>query len=103
MVQMGAHDLQRNQLRELPPEIARLNNLTTLDLGGNPLPDALLAAYKRGLDDLRTYLGSLAEDAEALYEAKLVFVDEGGVGKSSLLAAMCGEAFQEGSSAESVG
>ncbi len=85
-------DLRNNQLTELPAEIARLTKLRTLDLEGNPLNEALQTIAARGIEDLFAYLRSLA-DAEALYEAKLLLVGEGKVGKSCLLAAMRGKEF----------
>ena len=48
-----------------------------------------------GAEALATYLSSL-EDAEAQYEAKLIMVGEGNVGKTSLVAALRGAPFVEG-------
>ena len=83
--------LHDNQLTSLPPELADIENLSLLMLKGNPLPDALMAAHGRGLDDLRAYLKSLKAAGEPLFEAKLILVGEGAVGKTTLLAAMLGE------------
>jgi internalin A len=90
------HGLQRlsleyNQLRQLPSSLANLQQLENLWLEGNPLDSALQSAYTAGLDELRAYLGSL-EDAQPLFEAKLVLVGEGGVGKTTLLKALSGGA-----------
>lgn len=79
----------------MPPEIGQLDKLTRLTLDQNPLNDGMQAAYKRGRDEFLAYLRSLERDAEPLYEAKLVLVGEGNVGKSCLLAALCGEVFVE--------
>ena len=49
----------------------------------------------RDVGEILAYLRSLQRDVETLYEAKLVLVGEGAVGKSSLLAAMRNEAFEE--------
>ena len=43
------------------------------------------------LDELRAYLLSLEEAAEPLYEAKLVLVGEGGLGKTTQPKAMTGQ------------
>ena len=72
----------------LPAEIGQLTNLTTLQLRGNPLNPELLAAVSIGVSELRAYLARLDQEGEALYEAKLLLVGEGEVGKSSLLAAL---------------
>ncbi|MBI4784532.1 MAG: hypothetical protein HY785_24935 [Oscillatoriophycideae cyanobacterium NC_groundwater_1537_Pr4_S-0.65um_50_18] len=65
--------------------------METLALDGNPLNPALKSAYDAGLDELKAYLRSL-ENAEPLYEAKLVLVGEGNVGKTTLLKALKGKA-----------
>ncbi len=67
----------------LPPEIAQLQNLSKLYLQNNQLPEE----YQRPWSELRTYLASLAE-GEPLYEAKLLLVGEGDVGKTCLSKAM---------------
>ena len=86
-------DLENNQLREVPAEIGQLTNLQRLDLGNNPLPEAILNAAKRGTEELLVVLRSLLEERLPQYEAKLLLVGEGAVGKSSLAAAMRGEPF----------
>jgi internalin A len=112
-------DLAGNQLTELPPEIGRLTNLKKLDLShnkltmlpqeladllgkglvvklqGNPLNDPLPELAERGADALAIYLRSL-EDAVPQYEAKLLLIGEGNVGKTSLIAALRNEPFIEG-------
>jgi energy-coupling factor transporter ATP-binding protein EcfA2 len=72
-----------------------LEKLKQLTLDDNPLNPALKSAYEQGLPALRAYLRSL-EEAEPLYEAKLVLVGEGGVGKTTLLKAMTGQEPREG-------
>jgi internalin A len=84
----------KNELTLLPPSLARLEELKQLDLRGNPLNPALQSAYEAGLPELMAYLRSL-EEAEPLYEAKLVLVGEGGVGKTTLLKALMGREGQE--------
>jgi internalin A len=87
--------LSDNQLTKLPPEIGQLAALRELILTGNPLNPALRSAYDQGPDALWAYLLSL-KDAETLYEAKLVLVGEGGVGKTTLLKALTGRDPREG-------
>jgi hypothetical protein len=88
-----------NKLSNLPPSLARLEHLETLELKGNPLNPALQSAYdacdktfgKENYAPLKAYLRSLEQNAEPLYEAKLVLVGEGNVGKTTLLKALKNE------------
>ena len=82
-----------NDIRALPVELARLPRLQRLYLDGNPLQDPLPALLQSGLPDLLAYLRSL-DDAAPQYEAKLLLVGEGEVGKSSLIAALEGREFE---------
>ncbi|MDE3087813.1 MAG: leucine-rich repeat domain-containing protein, partial [Chloroflexota bacterium] len=91
LVSLHTLDLSNNQLTSLPPSsLSRLlerqwhqvNTFERLTLKGNPLNPMLKSAYDQGLDALYAYLRSL-EGAEPLYEAKLVLVGEGGVGKTT--------------------
>jgi len=83
-------NLYGNQLTSLPPEIGQLTNLITLDLYENPLEPALLSAFEGELDEVREYLNSLKDKVkrEELYEAKLILIGEGKVGKTTLLKAL---------------
>lgn len=95
-------ELQGNQLTSVPREIGQLPHLTAMNLDGNPLSDGMQAAYDRGRTEFLAYLRSLARDSEPLYEAKLVLVGEGNVGKSCLLAALCGEEFDDQPTTEGI-
>ncbi|MCI0610691.1 MAG: ADP-ribosylation factor-like protein, partial [Anaerolineae bacterium] len=83
--------LDRNQLIHLPSSLAQLEHLEQLNLRDNPLNPALQSAYDQGLPALKAYLRSLEQNAEPLYEAKLVLVGEGNVGKTTLLKALKGK------------
>lgn len=85
--------LPHKGISELPDEIGQLASLQALRLDSNPLDPVLQSAYRAGLDELRAYLRSLADPArrEQLYEAKLILVGEGAVGKTTLLKAMTGQ------------
>jgi internalin A len=112
-------DLGGNRLASVPESLGNLTALTTLDLGGNqlaalpsrladllagglqlrlrgnPLADPLPGLAERGAAELATYLRSLY-DAKPQYEAKLLVVGEGNVGKTSLIAALRSAPFVDG-------
>jgi internalin A len=85
-------DLSGNQITTLPKEMGNLPDWVELNLDGNPLSEPLPALVRRGNQYLFSYLRSLG-DGESRYEAKVILIGEGNVGKSSLLAALRGENF----------
>ena len=88
--------LGNNQLTALPLGLADLlDSGLRLRLEGNPLADPLPGLAARGAAELAAYLRSL-HDAERQYEAKLLVVGEGNVGKTSLIAALRSAPFVEG-------
>jgi len=111
--------IDSNRLASLPPQIGRLTNLLELRLGsnrltglpreisaivdkslrlylqGNPLAEPYPELIDRGVHAVRSYLRSL-KDAVAQYEAKVLIVGEGKVGKTSLVAALRQQGFVEG-------
>ncbi|MGH3983836.1 MAG: COR domain-containing protein [Pseudonocardiaceae bacterium] len=87
-------DLGGNHLTTLSPELGDLPEVVLLRLGGNSLREPLLELLERGANELFAYLRSL-KDAEPQYEAKLLLVGEGKVGKTSLVAALQGKPFIE--------
>ena len=89
-------NLTGNKLTGLPRQLADcLTNGLYLRIGNNPLDDPLPEIVARGADALATYLASL-DDSITQYEAKLLVVGEGTVGKTSLVAALRGAPFIEG-------
>ena len=88
-------DLRDNQLRLLPPEFGALRDDIELRLEGNPWNEPLPGLIATGTLDVLTYLRSLAESDEQ-YQAKILLVGEGNVGKSSLVAALRDDPFVEG-------
>ena len=88
--------LQNNRLKSLPAQLANgLIKGLQLRLDGNPLDNPLPEIVGRGANALAAYLHSL-RDAIAQYEAKLLMIGEGNVGKTSLVAALRGAPFIEG-------
>ena len=85
--------LDGNQLTGLPASLARpLARGVTVDLGGNPLSEPLPELIGRGPAALAAYLRGLERAAEQ-FEAKVLLLGEGDVGKTSLAAALRGEPF----------
>jgi len=85
--------LWENKITEIPECIGKLTNLQHLYLDNNPLNPVVRSAYQSGLDELKAYLRSIQQpdQREEFYEAKLVLVGEGGVGKTTLLKALTGK------------
>ena len=82
-------DLRGNRLTALPPEIGQLQDLQRLDLSDNPLPEPYAELIRRGTAAVLSYQRSLAKESmPAQYEAKLILVGEGNVGKTSLVTAL---------------
>ena len=118
LVNLRSLNLEDNQLTSLPDTIGALTNLAELalrkndiehlprglayllgaglipDLYGNPLQDPIPLLLELGWTELAQYLLSLG-DAVPQYEAKLMLVGEGNVGKSCLLDALAGLPFVE--------
>ena len=110
--------LFKNQLTVLPPELTQLTALQSLSLSGNQLtvlplelgnldlrilelednpfktpPPEIVA---RGTDDVLDFLRELKKGSLTRYEAKLLIVGQGDIGKTCLLRALRGEPFIEG-------
>ena len=82
-----------NQLTELPKEFAvPVARGLILDVRGNPLRTPLPEVTERGPAAVAAYLRSL-ERASLQFEAKVLLLGEGDVGKTSLAAALRGEEF----------
>jgi GTPase SAR1 family protein len=88
--------LSNNRLSGLPREISSIAEKSPrLYLQGNPLAEPYPELMERGAHAVLSYLRSL-KDAVAQYEAKVLIVGEGKVGKTSLVAALRKEGFVEG-------
>lgn len=88
--------LYQNSLVDIPQSLINLKHLDYLNLDENPLNSELAAAYKDGLDSVKTYLLLKSiPNKVAVYEAKLILIGEGEVGKTCLMDALLGKEWQE--------
>ncbi|MEH2302831.1 MAG: COR domain-containing protein [Nostoc sp.] len=77
--------LSGNKLTTLPEAIADLQQLIYLILSNNPIEKPPLEVVSKGLKAIKDYLRQLKEEGtDYLYEAKLLIIGEGGVGKTTL-------------------
>jgi internalin A len=92
-------NLRENQLERVPLEVANLQYLQHIDLTTNPkLQSPPPEIIKQGPKEIIRFLSQLlvenrTQETVKRYEAKLLLVGEGGVGKSSLLRSLRGEIF----------
>jgi internalin A len=86
-------DLSGNKLRILPESLLKLNlpirewdfNKNAIFLYDNPIEIPTPEVIRQGNESIRTYFEQLRkEGTDAIYEAKLILVGEGGAGKTSL-------------------
>jgi GTPase SAR1 family protein len=90
---LASLDIRDNQITDLPTSLSNLPMGADLQIEKNPLPEEIIAAARnRGL---HAFLKSMAEAAVDITEAKLILVGEGEAGKTTLLAALRGEDFEE--------
>lgn len=87
--------VENNLLSHLPASLAPLlKSGLRLVAHSNPLVDPLPTIIGRGADALASYLSSLERtDNVTIYEARVLLVGEGNVGKSSLVAALTNSLF----------
>jgi len=81
--------LENNQIQSLPPSFTNFRNLKVLDLRGNPiegLPPEITAGYNSA-QKILTYIKDniFAKDKKPLNEAKVLFVGDPAVGKTSMI------------------
>ncbi len=83
LVNLKLLNLSNNKIKYLPPQVANLPKLEELYLEGNPfdlLPPEIVA---RGKDSIKNFIKEL-DVKDFLYEAKLIIVGEGRVGKTCI-------------------
>ena len=86
-------DIRWNQLTTLPPEIGHLALLRELYLDGNPLISPPPEIVAQGTQAILAYFQARLQESQKRWVSKLIVVGEGGVGKTSLLRTLRGEAF----------
>jgi len=84
--------LQNNRLTKLPPEIAQMN-LNEIPIRGNPIVEPPIEISKHGIKAIKSYYKSLSIEKNPLSEVKVLFVGDGGSGKTSLMKRLLGESF----------
>ena len=94
LVHLRQFDVGCNQLTSVPLSLGNLGEAEVI-LSGNPMAPELQAAYDESANEFKSFLNLLQADGQFIHEAKLILVGEGEVGKSCLLAAMRGEAWDE--------
>ena len=79
---------------ELPVLIEGLLSTTSgILLGNNPIESPPKEILSHGIDAVRSYLSSVAEDVLQLNESKVILVGDGGSGKTSLVKRLLGRKF----------
>jgi internalin A len=77
-------NLSGNKISDLPKEFENLVSLESLDLDGNPIERAPLEISAQGVSGIINYYLSLGDNVQ-LFEAKLLVVGQGNVGKTFLM------------------
>ncbi|MBF0466451.1 MAG: TIR domain-containing protein [Nitrospirae bacterium] len=91
-------DIYNNQLTALPHEIGKLNKLTDFFVSDNPLKTPPIEIASKGIHAIREYFELLNKKTTVitkLYEAKLIIVGQGGVGKTSILRRLTDNSFSD--------
>lgn len=95
-------DLTGNKIIDIPPELAKRFDITakskesnkgSLIIGNNPLISPPIEIVERGETAVRPYFDSMVGEMEELNEAKIIFLGNGEVGKTSLMKALSGQQF----------
>jgi internalin A len=76
--------LKNNQISEMPENVIMMTQLVELDLVGNPIENIPPEIIAKGLSSIRNYYSKL-KDNKKCFEAKILIVGQGNVGKTFLL------------------
>lgn len=91
---LRAFHAEGNPIKALPPEMGNLRNLKYLLLDKRNLLSPPPEIVEQGREAILIYLRERVEGSSRQWLSKLLIVGEGGVGKTSLVRALRGEAFQ---------
>ncbi|WP_406734309.1 COR domain-containing protein [Vibrio scophthalmi] len=95
-------NLTNNKIIGIPPELSKKFTITAkpnrdrgnnLAIGNNPLISPPIEIVERGESAVRPYFDSMIGEMEELNEAKIIFLGNGEVGKTSLMKALSGQDF----------
>lgn len=86
-------DLTGNRITHLPSKVANLPKLEKLLLEGNPFDSLPPEIVARGVDSIRNFIKQM-DNPDYLYEAKLIIVGEGRVGKTCLSNALMDDKYK---------
>lgn len=76
--------LGSNKLTTIPEQLGRLAALTDINVNNNPLTSPPNEVVRQGTKALVAFLREIMADGQPLYEAKIILVGEGAVGKTTL-------------------
>ncbi|EGR3108113.1 hypothetical protein DNG97_05820 [Vibrio parahaemolyticus] len=99
-------DLSHNNIIDIPPELSEVfefeteyrhykNDEKRIIISNNPLISPPIEIVERGQKAIKPYFDSMLGNIEELNEAKIVFLGNGEVGKTSLMKALIGEKFND--------
>ncbi|MEF1260352.1 COR domain-containing protein, partial [Vibrio harveyi] len=97
-------NVSNNNIIDIPPQIAEKYKIAThitnasfkrptVILNDNPLISPPIEILERGSNAIKPYFDSMVGETKELNEAKIVFLGNGEVGKTSLMKALSGECF----------
>ncbi len=86
--------LRNTPLKELPAAISMLTRLRHLELDGTAITSPPPEVLQQGTDAILAFLDNLEAAGTARFEAKILLLGQGGVGKSSILRSLQGLSFQ---------
>jgi small GTP-binding protein len=89
-------NLRSNRIKIIPKELVFLPNLKKIEISDNPLVEPPIEIASRGLEAIRNYYYQIEDEKVKVYEAKLLIVGEGAVGKTTLMHRLINNEFNEG-------
>jgi internalin A len=84
-----------NRIEFLPPNLVELARLQYFEFDRNPLKSPPTEVSLQGMDAVLSFLEELHTADGERFDAKVLLLGQGGVGKTSLLRRVCGKSFSE--------